>query len=121
MWIQKGVSLAPKITEKKNQKKKTSMGSRRHKKQNNAPKGFRKAQNNNLAQKAKKTPKGLERRAFCSERNTMCKGTLLGSPNREPQEYSRIIMEYEDLVGIFLFYTYYILGVPYLGFPAESL
>ena len=25
------------------------------------------------------------------------------------------------LVGIFLIYTYYILGVPYLGFPVESL
>ena len=24
------------------------------------------------------------------------KGTLLGTPNREPQEYSRNIMEYED-------------------------
>ena len=24
------------------------------------------------------------------------KGTLLGSPNREPQEYSRNIMEYKD-------------------------
>ena len=25
------------------------------------------------------------------------------------------------LVGIFLLYAYYILGVPYLGFPVESL
>ena len=24
------------------------------------------------------------------------KGTLLGTPNREPQEYSRNVMEYED-------------------------
>ena len=24
------------------------------------------------------------------------KGTLLGTPNREPQEYSRNIMEYKD-------------------------
>ena len=47
------------------------------------------------------------------------KGTLLGTPNREPQEYSRNIMEYK--VGIFLLYTYYILGVPGLGFPVESL
>ena len=48
------------------------------------------------------------------------KGTLLGTPNREPQEYSRNIMEYKD-PGIYLLYTYYILGVPYLGFPVESL
>ena len=27
---------------------------------------------------------------------TMYKGTLLGTPNREPQEYSRNIMEYKD-------------------------
>ena len=26
-----------------------------------------------------------------------CKGTLLGTPSREPQEYSRNIMEYKDL------------------------
>ena len=43
------------------------------------------------------------------------KGTLLGTPNTEPQEYSRNIMEYKD-PG-----TYYILGVPGLGFPVESL
>ena len=48
-------------------------------------------------------------------------GTQLGTPNREPQEYSRNIMEYKDLVGIFLLYTYYILGVPGLGFPVGSL
>ena len=52
---------------------------------------------------------------------SIIKGTLLGTPNREPQEYSRNIMEYKDPVGIFLLYTYYILGVPYLGFPVESL
>ena len=49
-----------------------------------------------------------------------CKGTLLGTPNREPQEYSRNIMEYKD-PGIFLLYTHYILGVPGLGFPVESI
>ena len=26
----------------------------------------------------------------------MVKGTLLGTPNREPQEYSRNLMEYKD-------------------------
>ena len=36
-------------------------------------------------------------------------GTLLGTPN------------IRTLVGIFLLYTYYILGVPGLGFPVESL
>ena len=63
--------------------------------------------------------------SFLGTLNTRCrtiiKGNLLGTPNREPQEYSRNIMEYKDLVGIFLLYTYYILGVPYLGFPVESL
>ena len=46
------------------------------------------------------------------------KGTLLGTPNREPQEYSRNIM------GIYLpgsvysiICSYHILGVPCLGFP----
>ena len=29
-------------------------------------------------------------------RITVIKGTLLGTPNREPQEYSRNIMEYKD-------------------------
>ena len=37
------------------------------------------------------------------------RGTLLRTPNREPQEYCRNIMEYN------------ILGVPGLGFPVESL
>ena len=51
------------------------------------------------------------------------KGTLLGTPNGEPQEYSRNIMEYKDPGGYIpiTVYTYYILGVPYLGFPVESL
>ena len=30
------------------------------------------------------------------ELNASSKGTLLGTPNREPQEYSRNIMEYKD-------------------------
>ena len=39
---------------------------------------------------------------------SLYKGTLLGTPNREPQVYSYLC-------------TYYILGVPSLGFPVESL
>ena len=46
------------------------------------------------------------------------KGTLWRTSNREPQEYSRNI---RTLVGIFLLYSGYILGVPYLGFPIKSL
>ena len=42
----------------------------------------------------------------------------MGTPNREPQEYSRNI---RTLVGIFLLYSHYILGVPCLGFPVKSL
>ena len=38
------------------------------------------------------------------------KGTLLGTPNREPQEYSRNIMEYEDpgryIPTIYLLYSW---------------
>ena len=45
----------------------------------------------------------------------------MGTPNREPQEYSRKIIDYKDPVGIFPLYSYYILGVPYLGFPSKSL
>ena len=51
----------------------------------------------------------------------LLKGTLLGAPNREPQEYSRNIMEYKDPGSIVLLYTYYILRGPGLGFPVESL
>ena len=40
----------------------------------------------------------------------------MGPPNREPQEYSRNILEYEDpgryIPTIFLVYSYHILGVP---------
>ena len=43
---------------------------------------------------------------------------IVGTPNREPQEYSR------NIIGIYLsgsfdsrLYTHYILGVPCLGFP----
>ena len=46
----------------------------------------------------------------------------MGTPNREPQEYSR------NIIGIYLpqgpyipLYSYYILGVPCLGFPVKSL
>ena len=31
-----------------------------------------------------------------NHRIPICKGTLLGTPNREPQEYSKNIMEYKD-------------------------
>ena len=51
-------------------------------------------------------------RSSCKSLNS--KGTLLGTPNREPQEYSRNTIEYKDPGR-------YILGVPYLGFPVESL
>ena len=45
------------------------------------------------------------------------KGTLLGTPNREPQEYSRNIMEYKDpgryIPIIYLLYSWGALfGVP---------
>ena len=46
---------------------------------------------------------------------------LLGTPSREPQEYSRNMVGYGDPVGMFLLYSYYILGVPCLGFPVQSL
>ena len=52
------------------------------------------------------------------------KGTLMGTPNREPQEDSRNIMEHKDpgnyIPTIFLLYSYYILGVPCLEFPVQS-
>ena len=45
------------------------------------------------------------------------KGTLLGTPNREPQEYNRNIMEYKDpgryIPIIFLLYSWgSLFGVP---------
>ena len=45
------------------------------------------------------------------------KGTLLGAPNREPQEYSRNIMEYKDpgryIPIIFLLYSWgSLFGIP---------
>ena len=47
----------------------------------------------------------------------MSKGTLLGTPNREPQEYSRNIMEYKDpgryIPIIYLLYSWgSLFGVP---------
>ena len=47
----------------------------------------------------------------------LSKGTLLGTPNREPQEYSRNIMEYKDpgryVPIIYLLYSWgYLFGVP---------
>ena len=46
----------------------------------------------------------------------------MGTPHREPQEYSRniILQNIWTLVGIFLLYSYYILGVPFFGFPLKS-
>ena len=50
------------------------------------------------------------------------KRVLMGTLNREPQENSRNIQEYvRILVGIFLLYSYHILGVPCLGFPVKFL
>ena len=48
---------------------------------------------------------------------TVCKGTLLGTPNGEPQEYSRNIMEYKDpgryIPIIYLLYSWgSLFGVP---------
>ena len=49
------------------------------------------------------------------------KGTLLGTPNREPQEYNRNIMEYKDpgryIPIIYLLYSW---GSRF-GVPVESL
>ena len=42
-----------------------------------------------------------------------------GTPDSEPQEYGRNIIEHE--VGLFLLCSYYILRVPCLGFPVKSL
>ena len=52
------------------------------------------------------------------ERN---KSPVMGTPNREPEEYSRNIIEYEDPGGYILLCSYYILGVPCLGFPLKSV
>ena len=50
------------------------------------------------------------------------KGTLLGTPNREPREYSRNIMEYQDPGRyIRVIFLHYVLGVPCLGIPVKSL
>ena len=51
------------------------------------------------------------------ERMSLTKGILLGTPNREPQEYSRNIMEYKDpgryIPIIYLLYSWGSrLGVP---------
>ena len=46
------------------------------------------------------------------------KGTLLGTPNREPQEYSRNIIEYKD-PGMYIPTIF--LGFPVVGFPVKSL
>ena len=43
----------------------------------------------------------------------------IGTPDREPQEYSRNMIEHE--VGIFPLCSYYILGVSCLGFTVKSL
>ena len=50
-------------------------------------------------------------------KNKICKGTLMGTPNREPQEYSRNLIEYKDpgkyIPIIFLLYSWgSLFGVP---------
>ena len=45
----------------------------------------------------------------------MLKGTVLGTPNGKPQEYSRNIMEYEDPGRSIPIYSCYILGFPVWG------
>ena len=46
----------------------------------------------------------------------------MGTPNREPQEYSKNMTEYKDPGRyIPIIYSYYILGVRCLGFPVKSL
>ena len=57
------------------------------------------------------------------------KGDLMGTPNREPQVHGRNVLKCKDpgrynvwtRVGIFLVYSYYVLGVPCLEFPVKSL
>ena len=54
---------------------------------------------------------------WSSVKSSMIKGTLPGTPNREPQEYSRNIMEYKDpgwyLPIIYLLYSWgSLFGVP---------
>ena len=44
-------------------------------------------------------------------------GTEMGTSSRDPQEYSRNIGAQE---GIFLWYSYYILEVPYSGLEADD-
>ena len=60
------------------------------------------------------------------ELRSLFKGTLLGAPNKEPQEYNRNIIEYNDpgkyLPIIFLLYVWgSLLGVHCLGFSVKSL
>ena len=43
------------------------------------------------------------------------------TPNREPQEYSRNIIENHHQGPHLLVYSYYILRVPSLGFPLKGL
>ena len=51
----------------------------------------------------------------------LVKKVLLGTPNRESQEYSRNIIDDKDPVGTFRFYSYYVLGVPLFGDPSKVL
>ena len=46
-------------------------------------------------------------------------GTLLGTPNWEPQEYTRIGIYLPESLYSILFYSHYILGVLFLWFPLE--
>ena len=44
----------------------------------------------------------------------------MGTPNREPQQYSTYLnRNMGTLVGLLLVYSYYILGVPCFGVPSK--
>ena len=49
----------------------------------------------------------------------MCEGTLLGTPNREPQEYSRNKLRIYLPGSLYSISPHYIIGVPCLRFPFQ--
>ena len=52
----------------------------------------------------------------------LIKGSRLGTPNREPQEYGRNMIGTQLPGSLYSkLYPYCILGVPYLGFRCKSL
>ena len=63
----------------------------------------------------------LRQKRVLGLRDSMFNGTLMGTPNREPQEYSRNLTECKDPGRCLPIISYYILGVPCLGFPLRSL